>query len=274
MLKRLRKDHPLGYCIGAEVIFLASLILTSYLVVFLLVLFDFNFQYADDYLLGCVQEAVGLGWAVFLLKKTGKTKLLRQRGCGFFSGMLVGMYPLALIVYSLYTKMLFGRPDGPMLPAWRIVSFLVNMTLVGVAEEVLFRGVIGQTLLEHFGTSRAGIWKACLLSGLLFGGAHLVNILSSAPLGVLMQCLFAASLGVLYAAIYFRTGNLWVTTFLHATMDITSMLIGGLYGTESVADTVSSYDPSMLISVLVYLIPAAILLRKKKIGEVKLYFQY
>ena len=166
MLKHLRKDHPLGYCIGAEVIFLASLILTSYLVVFLLVLFDFNFQYADDYLLGCVQEAVGLGWAVFLLKKTGKTKLLRQRGCGFFSGMLVGMYPLALIVYSLYTKMLFGRPDGPMLPAWRIVSFLVNMTLVGVAEEVLFRGVIGQTLLEHFGTSRAGIWKACLLSGL------------------------------------------------------------------------------------------------------------
>lgn len=272
MLKRLRKDHPLGYCIGAEVIFLASLILTSYLVVFLLLLFDFNFQYADDYLLGCVQEAVGLGWAVFLLKKTGKTKLLRQRGCGFFSGMLVGMYPLALIVYSLYTKMLFGRPDGPMLPAWRIVSFLVNMTLVGVAEEVLFRGVIGQTLLEHFGTSRAGIWKACLLSGLLFGGAHLVNILSSAPLGVLMQCLFAASLGVLYAAIYFRTGNLWATTFLHATMDITSMLIGGLYGTESVADTVSSYDPSMLISVLVYLIPAAILLRKKKIKEVSFYF--
>ena len=55
-------------------------------------------------------------------------------------------------------------------------------------------------------------------------------------------------------------------------MDITSMLIGGLYGTESVADTVSSYDPSMLISVLVYLIPAAILLRKKKIKEVSFYF--
>jgi membrane protease YdiL (CAAX protease family) len=91
---------------------------------------------------------------------------------------------------------------------------------------------------------------------------------------VLMQCIFAASLGVLYAAIYFRTGNLWVTVFLHGGMDIISMLVGGLYGTESVAESVSSYDASMLLSVLVYLIPAAILLRKKKIGEVKLYFQY
>lgn len=34
MLKRLRKNHPLGYCVGAEVLFLGSLILTSILVVF------------------------------------------------------------------------------------------------------------------------------------------------------------------------------------------------------------------------------------------------
>lgn len=275
MLKRLRKNHPLGYCVGAEVLFLGSLILTSILVVFLLMLFRFDLAYADDYLLGCIQELVGVGVAVLLLKRTGKAQLLRKRGCGFFNGLLVGMYPLALLAYTLYTKILFGLPeDGTLLPLWRILSFLANMILVGIAEEFLFRGVIAETLLEHFGTSRGGIWKACLLSGLLFGCAHLTNLLSSAPLGVLMQCIFAASLGVLYAAIYFRTGNLWVTVFLHGGMDIISMLVGGLYGTESVAESVSSYDASMLLSVLVYLIPAAILLRKKKIGEVKLYFQY
>ena len=216
MLKRLRKNHPLGYCVGAEVLFLGSLVLTSILVVFLLMLFRFDLAYADDYLLGCIQELVGVGVAVLLLKRTGKAQLLRKRGCGFFNGLLVGMYPLALLAYTLYTKILFGLPeDGTLLPLWRILSFLANMMLVGVAEEFLFRGVIAETLLEHFGTSRSGIWKACLLSGLLFGCAHLTNLLSSAPLGVLMQCIFAASLGVLYAAIYFRTGNLWVTVFLH-----------------------------------------------------------
>lgn len=66
-----------------------------------------------------------------------------------------------------------------------------------------------------------------------------------------------------FAAIYFRTGNLWVTVFLHGAMDISSMLIGGLYGTTTVADAVSGYDASMLLSVLLYLIPTAVLLRKR-----------
>ena len=273
MLKRLRKNHPLGYCVGAEVLFLGSLVLTSILVVLLLMLFRFDLNYADDYLLGCIQELVGVGVAVLLLKRTGKAQLLRKRGCGFFNGLLVGMYPLALLAYTLYTKILFGLPeDGTLLPLWRILSFLANMILVGIAEEFLFRGVIAETLLEHFGTSRGGIWKACLLSGVFFGAAHLTNLFASEPFGVLMQCVFAASLGVLFAAIYFRTGNIWVTVFLHAAMDITSMLAGGLYGTETVADSVSQYDATMLLSVLVYLIPTIFLLRKKKIGEVTWYF--
>ena len=160
----------------------------------------------------------------------------------------------------------------PLLPLPRILTFMLNMILVGVAEELVFRGIIAQTLLERYGTARAGVWKACLVSGVLFGAAHLSNLIGSAPFGVLMQCVFAASLGVMFAAIYFRTGNLWVTVFLHSTMDIASMLIGGLYGTTSVAESVSGYDASRLLSVAVYLIPTLFLLRKKKLPEVQLYW--
>ena len=211
--------------------------------------------------------------AVLFLVRTDRAGLLRRRGSGFFNGLLVGMYPLVFIGYNAFGSLVLGRPEnGVLQPATRICTFLVSMAMVGVAEEFIFRGVIAQTLLEHFGTSRAGVWKACLLSGVLFGAAHLTNILSSAPFGVLMQCVFAASLGTLFAAIYFRTGNLWVTVFLHGAMDISSMLIGGLYGTTTVADAVSGYDASMLLSVLLYLIPTAVLLRKKKLPEVQLYW--
>ena len=173
---------------------------------------------------------------------------------------------------NLCARLVGGMPeDTPLLPAFQIFCFFLNMTLVGIAEEFLFRGIVARTLLDHYGTSRGGIWKACLLSGLLFGLSHLSNLLSSALFGVLMQCVFAASLGTLFAAIYFRTGNLWVTVFLHAAMDITSLLAGGLYGTEGVAESISGYDASMLISVLVYLIPTLFLLRKKKLEEVRLY---
>ena len=182
-------------------------------------------------------------------------------------------WALVFIGYNTFGSLLLGRPEnGTLQPAVRICTFLANMAMVGVAEEFIFRGVIAQTLLEHFGTSRAGVWKACLLSGVLFGAAHLTNILGSAPFGVLMQCVFAASLGTLFAAVYFRTGNLWVTVFLHGAMDISSMLIGGLYGTTTVAEAVSGYDASMLLSVLLYLIPTAFLLRRKKLPEVQLYW--
>ena len=273
MLKRLRSAHPMLYCLGAEVLFLGMLFVAS-MVSLLGILFVLrDLEMADDYLLTTLQEAAGILTACFLLARTGKIGLLRRRGSGFFNGLLVGMYPLVLIGYSLYTKLMFGMPeDGQLQPAFSIFSFFLSMALVGVAEEFIFRGVIAQSLLERFGTGRAGVWKACLLSGLLFGAAHLTNLLSSAPFGVLMQCVFAASLGTLFAAIYFRTGNLWVTVFLHGAMDIASMLVGGLYGTEDVAESISGYDASMMLSILIYLIPTLFLLRKKKIGEVALYF--
>lgn len=273
MLKRLRRAHPVGYCLLTEVVFLAVLMVVPVLLVLLLVLLGVDLTRVDDYFLSAIQELLGALVAVFFLKKTDNLGLLRRRGSGFFNGLLVGMYPLVLIGYSLYTKLMFGMPeDGQLQPAFSIFSFFLSMALVGVAEEFIFRGVIAQSLLERFGTGRAGIWKACLLSGLLFGAAHLTNLLSSAPFGVLMQCVFAASLGTLFAAIYFRTGNLWVTVFLHGAMDIASMLVGGLYGTEDVAESISGYDASMMLSILIYLIPTLFLLRKKKIGEVALYF--
>ena len=222
MLKRLRTAHPILYCILSEVLFLGSMVVFSLLATIGLAAAGADFDTMDGYLLGSVQEAVGL---------------------------VVALLPLP-----------------------RILTFMLNMILVGVAEELVFRGIIAQTLLERYGTARAGVWKACLVSGVLFGAAHLSNLLGSEAFGVLMQCVFAASLGVMLAAIYFRTGNLWVTVFLHSAMDIAAMLIGGLYGTTSVAESVSGYNASRLLSVAVYLIPTVFLLRKKKLPEVQLYW--
>lgn len=272
MLKRLRTAHPILYCILSEVLFLGSMVLFSLLATIGLAAAGTDFDTMDGYLLGSVQEAVGLVVALLLLARTGRLDLLHRRGCGFLNGMLVGMYPLFFIGYTTVGTLAFDRPDTPLLPLPRILTFMLNMILVGVAEELVFRGIIAQTLLERYGTARAGVWKACLVSGVLFGAAHLSNLLGSEAFGVLMQCVFAGSLGVLFAAIYFRTGNLWVLVFLHGAQDAASLLAGGLYGTENMSTAVSSYDSTMLLSVLVYLIPTFFLLRKKKIGEVGLYF--
>ena len=175
MLKRLRSAHPMLYCLVAEVLFLGMLFVASLLSLLLILFVVRDIDAVDDYMLTFMQEAAGVLVAWLFLARTGKSGLLRRRGSGFFNGLLVGLYPIALISYNAYNTLLFGRPEGDMLPAWHVVWFLIGMTSVGVAEEFLFRGVIAQTLLEHFGTSRAGVWKACLLSGLYFGAAHLTN---------------------------------------------------------------------------------------------------
>ena len=111
MLKRLRAKHPVGFCVLSEVLFLGSLLLASYLIVFALVLFGVDLERVDSYFLSAVQEAVGMVVALVILGRTGKMYLLRRRGSGFFNGLLVGMYPLVLIGYSLYTKLMFGMPE-------------------------------------------------------------------------------------------------------------------------------------------------------------------
>ena len=273
MLKRLRSAHPILFCILAEVLLLGTLFVTDLVFSVVLLFAGVDFTTMDTYLYSTLQELAGAAVMVLVLKKTGRAGILFRRGSGFFNGLLVGMYPLVLIGYSFFASLMFQRPENtPLLPLGRILTFLLSMMMVGVAEEFAFRGVIAQTLLEHYGTSRGGIWKACIVSGLLFGAAHLTNILGSAPFGVLMQCLFAAALGTLFAAIYFRTGNIWVTVFLHGMMDISSMLIGGLYGTTTLAESVSGYNITMLYSVVLYLVPLAFLLRKKKLPEVQLYW--
>ena len=273
MLKRLRSAHPILFCILAEVLFLGTLFVTDLVFSIVLLFAGANFTTMDTYLYSTLQELAGAAVMVLVLKKTGRAGILFRRGSGFFNGLLVGMYPLVLSGYSFFVTLMFQRPENtPLLPLGRILTFLLSMMMVGVAEEFAFRGVIAQTLLEHYGTSRGGIWKACIVSGLLFGAGHLTNILGSEPFGVLMQCLFAAALGVLFAAIYFRTGNLWVTVFLHGMMDISSMLIGGLYGTTTLAESVSGYNITMLYSVVLYLVPLAFLLRKKKLPEVQFYW--
>ena len=120
MLKRLRSAHPMLYCLVAEVLFLGMLFVASLLSLLLILFVVRDIDAVDDYMLTFMQEAVGVLVAWLFLARTGKSGLLRRRGSGFFNGLLVGLYPIALISYNAYDTLLFGRPEGDMLPAWPV----------------------------------------------------------------------------------------------------------------------------------------------------------
>ena len=58
MLKRLRKAHPILFCVLAEVVFLASLFVTDLVFTIALVLFRADFASIDTYLYSTLQELV------------------------------------------------------------------------------------------------------------------------------------------------------------------------------------------------------------------------
>ena len=107
------------------------------------------------------------------------------------------------------------------------VSILVSIiagTTPGVFEEVAFRGLAGSNFMRFFHTGKK-IRLAAILTGILFGGVHIVNLMAGAALSsTLIQVVYAMGLGIAFAAVYFRTGTLWPTIILHSLIDISHYL--------------------------------------------------
>lgn len=256
------RHYTLAYGILAEIIFLAFLTGAGFLVGTLM-------GEGNYYVRLLVQEAAAAALAWGMLAVSGLLPVLQNRGSGFGKGLLCGMYLLVIGVYSMVVFLAVYEGARVLQPWYLIGAYLACMCCVGVAEEFLFRGVIATLFLQKFGTEKGGIWKAVVISGVLFGLAHVSNIMSGALVGVLVQTAVASMLGMVFAAIYFRTGCIWVTVFLHAFIDVAAGITTGLYGNETLMDTVSSYSPVQLISCVPYLIVLLVLLRKKKLGDVE-----
>ena len=261
-IRKFAKKYTLIYCILAEVVVLGGMMVCGFLVGILL-----GEMGTDSYVLQALQELCGALLAFAALKLSGCGDILYERGIGFGKGLLVGGYFLVVGVYSaiVYTALYEG--ERLLRPWYLIVTFVICMVLVGVTEEFLCRGVLAELLRRHYGTTSQGIWKAVIVSGILFGAAHLTNLFGAEPVGVLVQCVVAGVMGMAFAAIYFRTDNIWVTVALHAFVDICALITGGLY-TGEIAEVVSGYQPIQIIGVVPYVVVIAVLLRKKKMAQI------
>ena len=256
------KKHTIIYCLLVEIVVFGVMILSGVLIGRL-----FGAYNVDTYVLQALQELVGVLLALAAMKVSGCTDVLTGRGIGFGKGLLVGGYFLFMGVYSAIVYLAMYTGERILRPWYLIAVFVICMILVGMAEEFLCRGILAELLLRRFGATRGGAWRAVILSGVLFGLAHLTNLLGADPVGVLVQSVIASMMGMTFAAIYFRTGNIWVPVALHAFVDVCALITGGLYsGTP--AETISGYQPIRLIGVVPYVIVLCVLLRKKKMAHI------
>jgi membrane protease YdiL (CAAX protease family) len=107
------------------------------------------------------------------------------------------------------------------LPSATITAILaLNMLLVGLSEELMFRSIMFRGLLARF-----RVWPAILLTSLLFGLVHSLNVFTTGQMEqAVLQSAAAFMQGLAYLAIRIRTRSVWPMVIVHALWDFSLML--------------------------------------------------
>lgn len=96
-----------------------------------------------------------------------------------------------------------------------LVYLIIGYLLVGLREEMLYRGVLLRVLRP------TGVIRPALVTAVLFGLAHLSNLFVRAnPAIVIAQAVGAFCDGFGFAALRLRTNTLWFLIALHAAHDL------------------------------------------------------
>ena len=138
---------------------------------------------------------------------------------GFFSFSKFKYAFLLACPFILFVLTIFIDPNFKIPTLETLLLGVIAGLAPGVSEEVIFRGVLISYVMKFFKSSK-GIYGVLIVSALLFGLAHLGNV-GAAPLdATIFQVFYASAIGILFGAVYLRTGNLWVLIFCHALNDI------------------------------------------------------
>jgi len=162
----------------------------------------------------------------------GKVKLI-----AFASTIL---YPLALAhAFGLWKRLALGldriRPEPVFLASlstaalflpWglrsadggKVLSDFTIQLFNAFGEELLFRGVIFALLLS------LPVWRGIVLNGLLFGAMHLIHGFMDADWKTAAwQMMVTSVAGMMFTAVRYRTGSLWLCVILHMTLNLCMM---------------------------------------------------
>ncbi len=264
MKKRIQKWN------AAVIIILALLIAALFLLIMDLTKFLVRSVVTmPGYGVTLVSELVDVAYVMVVLVVLGYHKILQEKGEGFLRGFYIGGFMTAYCIYEVFGQFYLQRmAKAEAQPFFYILMFIAAVFLIGVNEEIVFRGIILNLFLDKFGNSKKGILTSTILSGVIFGAVHLTNIFSGVSVGsATIQAVEAALLGILFAQIYLRSGNIWITVIFHALTDFASMLPSGIYGAGNAVDTINKLSAINFIAIPVFLIPVLVLFRKNKLEE-------
>ena len=148
--------------------------------------------------------------------KEGFSDTLRKNRYLLILALILGMliFIPGILNYGFSTELLLKE-----------LSYFILCITIGLFEESLFRGVVFQGILRKTGNTYKGIWVAIIISSIIFGAVHVYTYIvgeSYDLTGIIEsigKTLQTGAIGVLLAAVYLKTKNLWATALVHTLND-------------------------------------------------------
>jgi membrane protease YdiL (CAAX protease family) len=152
------------------------------------------------------------------------------------AGWVGGLLCLSLVVGALVAGG-FLAIDGRALQGLPILGYglvwLLDFFMVGVREEVMYRGFLQATL-----TRGIGFWPAAILVSMFFGAGHIGNPgetvvgVSGVMVRALFYCFLLRSTGSLWAGIGFHAAWDWAQSYLYGTRQSGHVMQGHLFSSH------------------------------------------
>lgn len=171
-----------------------------------------------------IAEIVLLIFALLLIFIRKKGYIFKEKNEGFKAAIKRGM-PLLVISIILFCYSLIDLLSANQLNFPNLLSLIFLCLAIGFAEELIFRGWLQNEILEKYGNTRKQVIICIIISGIIFGCAHVTNVFSGQDIiTTLMQVLQSSAIGILLASAYYVSKNIWSVIFLHAFYDFAALL--------------------------------------------------
>lgn len=183
---------------------------------------------------------------------------------GLLKYLPLGWSMILLPVLTLLFNVIGGKQIGHI-----FLAFVLALS-AGISEEVIFRVIPISVAMRNVDKEKM-ISTTFFLTAICFGLFHSLNVIVGANVGTtILQVIYATGVGLTYAAIYMRTGNLWVTMILHSFTDFMGFLVMDIDKTGGVMKEGSNLTAIiyLLICAIVFFVNAFMIFKKEDQKEV------
>ncbi|MBP5293580.1 MAG: CPBP family intramembrane metalloprotease [Clostridia bacterium] len=135
--------------------------------------------------------------------------------------------PCVIVLNNFPFEALIRGEGGLNQPWYVIVVLALECLCIGFFEETAFRGFFMVMMLRKYHADKKQVCLVVLLSSILFGLVHLLNLLEGAGsfLSTIQQVGYSMLVGAMCAVVLLITGNIWYSVLLHGLFDFCGMLL-------------------------------------------------